>query len=179
MIKKITLVILALINILALIYLVSPAPSLPDLPNSVKSDLPGDTVQIKDTTALFTNMTRTEVINFYKASFSGPFRIIINHPPEKARQIWQETTQSYYLEEFILPFKQSLYINGFEWEKDVFIKPEQRIKNKILYQDKEYQAKVTLRLFPAKIGNRIFVFFLTEGLFIFSFLTYKKFLSHR
>ncbi len=179
MIKKITLVILALINILALIYLITPTPSLPDLPNSIKSDLPGDTVQIKNTTAFFTNMTRTEVINFYKASFSGPFRIIINHPPEKARQIWQETTQSYYLEEFILPFKQSLYINGFEWENDVFTKPEQRIKNKIEYLDKEYKAKVTLRLFPVKIYNRIFIFFLTEAFFIFSFLTYKKFLYRR
>ena len=179
MIKKITLVILALINILALIYLITPVPSLPDLPNSIKSDLPGDTVQIKNTTAFFTNMTRTEVINFYKASFSGPFRIIINHPPEKARQIWQETTQSYYLEEFILPFKQSLYINGFEWENDVFTKPEQRIKNKIEYLDKEYKAKVTLRLFPVKIYNRIFIFFLTEAFFIFSFLTYKKFLYRR
>jgi hypothetical protein len=120
MIKKTILAILTLGNILALIYLLTPVPLLPDLPNSIKSDLPGDTVQIPNTTAFFTNMTRTEVINFYQASFSGPFRIIINHPPERARQIWQDTINSYYLEEFILPFKQSLYVNGFEWEKDVY-----------------------------------------------------------
>ena len=179
MIKKISFSILTLVNILALIYLINPAPILPDLPNSIKSDLPGDTVQIPNTTAFFTNMTRTEVINFYQASYPGIFRIIVNHPPEKARQIWQETIQSYYLEQFILPFKQSLYINGFEWEKDVFTKPEKRVTNRLIYQDKEYQAKVTLRIFPTPIYSRILVFVLSEIVLFLLFSTYKKFLCHK
>ena len=177
MIKKIKIIGLLVFNLLALIYLISPTPTLKDLPNSVKSDLPGDTVQIENTTAFFTNMTRTEVINFYKASYSGLFRIHLNHPPEKAKTIWQDTITSYYLEEFVLPFKQSIYINGFEWENDVFTKPEKRITNKIEYLGKEYQAKITLRTFPVKVSTRILVFLITEITLIFICQSYLSFLK--
>ena len=130
MVKKIFISILVIFNLFAVIYLISSTPTLPDLPNSVKSDLPGDTVQISNVSAYFTNMTRTEVINFYKAYYSGLFRINLNHPPERSKQIFVNTMQSYYLEEFVLPFKESLYVNGFEWENDVFTKVENRSKNK-------------------------------------------------
>ena len=179
MIKKLKIIILAIFNILAISYLISPAPKLKDLPNSTKSELPGDTVQIPNTTAFFTNMTRTEVINFYKASYTHPFRIIINHPPERAKDIWHQTTRSYYLEEFIIPFKQSLYINGFEWENDVFTKPQRRVKNKLIYQDKEYKAKITLRVFPTNIFSRIFVFLLSQTTVLILLHTYLKFFKRR
>ena len=71
MVKKIFISIFVIFNLLAVLYLISPTPSLPDLPNSAKSDLPGDTVQISNVSAYFTNMTRTEVMNFYKAYYSG------------------------------------------------------------------------------------------------------------
>ena len=121
-------------------------------------------------------MTRTEVMNFYKAYYSGPFRIIINHPPEKSKEIIKDTLQSYYFEEYVLPFKESLYINGFEWENDVFTKPEQRSKNKLIFKGKEYKTKITLRTFPTSIPKRIFAFLLTESVIIFGLYTYKLFL---
>lgn len=177
MIKKIFISILVILNLFAVFYLVSPTPILPDLPNSVKSDLPGDTVQISNVSAYFTNMSRTEVINFYKAYYSGLFRINLNHPPERAKNIIVNTIQSYYLEEFVLPFKESLYINGFEWENDVFTKVENRSKNKLIYQNKEYKAKITIRRFPTSTPSRLIAFFFTEIGAIIIFLVIKKFFT--
>ena len=174
MLKKIIFSILVIFNILAVFYLISPPPVLPDLPNSAKSTLPGDTVQISNVTSYFTNMTRTEVINFYKAYYSGLFRINLNHPPERAKEIFIDTMQSYYLEEFVLPFKESLYINGFEWENDVFTKIESRSKNKIIYNNIEYKAKITIRRFPTSIPSRFIAFFSTEIGIIVTLLVFKS-----
>lgn len=179
MIKKIFIVLICLFNIFAIIYLISPSPQLPDLVNSVKSDEPGDTVQLKNVSAYYTNMTRTEVMNFYRAYYSGPFRIIINHPPEKAKEIIRDTIQSYYFEEYVLPFKESLYINGFEWENDVFTKPENRVKNKLLFQSKEYKSKVTIKTIPTSKSKRILAFLFTESVIIFALYNYKSFLKRK
>ena len=179
MIKKILISGLVIFNFLAVFYLISPTSILPDLPNSAKSDLPGDTVQISNVSAYFTNMTRTEVMNFYKAYYSGLFRINLNHPPEKAKDIIVNTIQSYYLEEFVLPFKESLYVNGFEWENDVFTKPENRSKNKLIYHDKEYKAKITIRRFPTNIQSRLIAFFVTEIGVIALVLVIKSFVYNK
>lgn len=179
MIKKILVALFCIFNIFAIVYLISPTPTLPDLVNSVKSDEPGDTVQLKNVSAYYTNMTRTEVMNFYKAYYSGPFRIILNHPPEKSKEIIKDTIQSYYFEEFVLPFKESIFINGFEWENDVFTKPENRSKNKLIYQDKEYKAKITIRRFPTSTPKRLIAFFATEIGLITTLFVFKSFLNKK
>jgi hypothetical protein len=175
MIKKILIAIFIVFNLLALVYLITPTPVIPDLVNSVKSDLPGDTTQISNVSGYFTNMSRTEAMNFYKAYYTGFFRINLNHPPEKAKDIIVNTIPSYYFEELVLPFKESLYINGFEWENDVFTKPENRIKNKIIYQGKEYKSKITIRRFPTSVPKRLTAFFVTEAGIIFALYTFKTF----
>ena len=179
MIKKILISIIVIFNLWAVLYLISPTPNLPPLPNSAKSDLPGDTTQIPNVSAYYTNMTRTEVMNFYKAYYSGSFRINLNHPPEKAKEIIVNTIQSYYFEEFVLPFRESLYINGFEWENDVFTKPENRSKNKLIYQNKEYKAKITLRRFPTTIPKRLIAFFTTELGLITTLFVFKSFFKKK
>lgn len=179
MIKKILISIFVIFNIFVVLYLVSPTPSLPDLDNSIKSDLPGDTTQISNVSAYYTNMTRTEVMNFYKAYYSSPFRIILNHPPEKSKEIIVNTIQSYYFQEIVIPFKESLYINGFEWENDVFTKAENRSKNKLIYDEKEYKAKITLRRFPTTIPHRLIAFFSTEFGFIITFFVFKSFFNKK
>ena len=179
MIKKILILFLIVFNVLAFVYLISPTPTLPDLENSVKSDLPGDTVQITNVSGYFTNLSRDQVIDFYKKNYSGIFRINLNHPPEKAKDIIVNTIQSYYLEEFVLPFKESLYINGFEWENDVFTKAENRVKNKLIFKDKEYKAKITLKTFPTSIPKRIIAFLFTEAVIIFAIYTYQSFLKKK
>lgn len=179
MIKKIIIVTLIILNIFAVTYLISPTPTLPDLANSVKSDEPGDTVQISNVSAYYTNMTRTEVMNFYKAYYSGPFRIILNHPPEKSKEIIRDTIQSYYFQEFILPYKESLYVNGFEWENDVFTKAENRVKNKLIFQGKEYKAKITIRTFPTSIPKRLISFFSTEVVILFGLFAFQSFFKKK
>ena len=176
MIKKILISIFVLFNIFTILYLISPTPTLPDLVNSVKSNLPGDTTQISNVSAYYTNMSRTEVMNFYKAYYSSPFRIILNHPPEKAQDIIVKTIQSYYLQEIVLPFKESLYINGFEWENDVFTKAENRSTNKLIYDNKEYQSKITIRRFPTSVPKRLIAFFVTEFGVIATLLVFKSFI---
>jgi len=175
-INKIITIFIIIINLVPFFYLISPVSFPKDLPNSVKSNEPGDTVQIPNVAAFYTNLSRTEVINYYKASYGGLFRIILNHPPEKSKEIFVDTMRSYYLEEFILPFKESLYINGFEWENDVFTKPEKRIKNRLVYENKEYKAKITIRTFPVSIPKRILSFLLMEfgAFFIFLLIAKRK-----
>lgn len=165
---------MAIFNSFALIYLLTPAPKLPDLPFSVRSDLPGDTIQIPNIAAYYTNLSRTQVINFYQSRYQGLFRIHLIHPPEKAKEVIRNTIQSYYLEEFVLPYKESLFINGFEWEKDVFTKPEKRIKNKLVYQDQEYSAKITLRTFPTPIWQRLLAFYFTQATIITAIYLYRR-----
>ena len=178
MFKKTFFLLFFLFNLLVILYLVSPAPQLKELSNSARSDEPGDTIQLQNVSAYYTNQSRTEIINFYKANYSGLFRIILNHPPEKAKTIIRDTTQSYYLEEFILPLKESLFINGFEWENDVFTKPEKRIQNKLIFKGKEYKTKVTLKTFPTSLPRRLLTFFSIEIGITGIFLIYKRFLKN-
>ncbi|HRS23103.1 MAG TPA: hypothetical protein P5562_03045 [Candidatus Woesebacteria bacterium] len=164
---------LIIFNLIAILYLIQPVPNLPDLPQSVKSSLPGDTIQISHVRAYFTNLSRAEVIDFYRTHYRGLGRIIINHPPEKAKEIFVDTIQSYYLEEFILPFKESLYINGFEWENDVFTKPEKRIANKLIYENQTFKSKVTIRTFSTSISQRLMMLLLTEVILFFICKSYQ------
>jgi len=174
---KIITLLLAAFNLFAIIYLLSPPPSFPDLTSSVKSDLPGDTVQLKNVNAYFTNQSRNEVIDFYLHHYSGLLRIRLNHPPEKVKEIIRDTAQSTYLEELVLPFKESVFISGYEWQTDPFTKPEKRIVNKILYENKEYFAKITIKTFPVTLARRILTLFLLEFILIAIILSYKKYFS--
>lgn len=174
MLKKTGIIFIIAFNLFAIAYLVSPTPTIPDLANSVKSQEPGDTVQIPNVSGYYTNMTRTQVMNFYKAHYTSPFLININYPPEKSKEIIKDTIQSYYFEEFNIPFKESLYVNGFEWENDVFTKPEKRIKNKLIYNGKEYKAKITIRTFPVSVPKRLISFFFMEAVIITGLIIYKK-----
>ncbi len=111
-----------LVGILLSLYLLLPGPSLPppDLPESLKSTEPGDTIQLTRVSAYYTQKQREEVISFYDDYYShSPFLNLpfisyrLNHPPEHAREIWADTKQSYYLEEIVHPFAGSLFVNGF------------------------------------------------------------------
>lgn len=175
--KTILLFLFIFFNLLAVLYLITPVPQLKDLTNAVRSDEPGDTVQLKNVSAYYTNLSRTEVINFYMANYSGLFRIILNYPPEKAKTIIRDTTQTYYLEEFIIPFKESLFINGYEWANDVFTPPAKRVMNKLIFKGKEYKAKITLKTFPTSIPRRLITLFSLEAGVVLIYLSYKKFLS--
>lgn len=174
MIKKIILI---FVNLLIVVYLAWPLPTLSDLPQSVKSTEPGDTVQMENVSAYFTDLERQDVISFYVNNYQTkhPLSFKINHPPETAKQIFVGTIQSYYLEEIVIPFKQSLFINGFDWQKDVFTKEDKKEANKMLVNGQEYRVKVTLRSFTTQ--NLFFSYLLIlaiELLILKSIPVYKK-----
>lgn len=179
MINKSIITIVVLINILIVTYLILPVPRLQNLPNSVRSNLPGDTTQLKNVQGYYTNLSRTEVMNFYKSIYASPFLIIINHPPEKSKEIFRDTMQSYYLEEFIIPFKESLFVNGYEWEKDVFTKPEKRIQNKLVYQGITYPSKINTKTIITNIPTRLFVLVIIEAGICLIYLSYRQFLHKK
>lgn len=164
-------------------YLLIPGPQLPpkDLPESLKSDLPGDTFQMKDVAGYFTDLDRKEVIDYYKQQFGRssflniPLPTInLNHRPEYARNVYRDTMKSYYLEELIHPFRENLFINGYTWEKDVFTKPSARKQFALEYKGRVWDTKVTLKWFQGGIIPRTVLFWLAWGLFFVIIKQWKQ-----
>lgn len=164
----------SLINLILIIYLTLPLPTIPTLPNSITSQEAGDTIQMKNVRAFYTNDYRAKVMNFFNNYFSKPY-IKINHPPEKAKQIYRDTIQSYYLEEFVFPLKGSIFVNGYEWEHDVFTKPDKRIVNKMIINGQDMNSKVTLRWFyPSLLARYLNLVFINLFLIFFYLTIIKK-----
>ncbi|MCL4383923.1 hypothetical protein M1116_00545 [Patescibacteria group bacterium] len=174
MFKKIGLLIFLGFNLVAFWYLITPTPEVPDLPHSVKSTEEGDTVQIPNVAGYFTDQNRQQVMSFYSQVYRSPLLIHLNHPPERAKIIFKDTMQSYYLEEFVIPFKESLFVNGYEWENDVFTKPDKRAANKLLVGNQVFKAKITTRVFPTSVPKRLFSFFGTEVAIIYALYVAKS-----
>ncbi len=161
------------IGILFTFYLLLPGPKLPPpgLPGGLKSTEPGDTVQIENLSAYFTNKDRKEVVSFYEDYFSHsgflniPLPTLkLNHRPEYAKRVIKDTIQTYYFEELVHPFRESLFINGFDWQKDVFTSEESKAKNKLKAGGQIWQAKATLYWFPSNVFIRTGIFWLAWGL---------------
>jgi len=178
-------VFLILLFLLGSLYLVLPSPDLPQdmppLPNSVRSTEPGDTTQIANMAAYYTNLSRKEVIDFYFNQFLRfnlrNFPLItykLNHPPERIREVLRETQQSTYVEEIVHPLRESLFISGFEWNNDPFTPPKGRIKNILIVNGKIYDFKVTLYYQGSGIWQRLLVWWGIWGLGYLLFVQYKK-----
>jgi len=173
--------ILGIFLLVFFIYLILPAPSIPPLPDSLKSTEPGDTVQVPRVSAYYTDLQRVEVADFYKRYFSKssflglPLPVItLNHPPEYARQVIRDQILSSYLEEYVHPLRDSLYVNG--WEPDVYFKDNSGARDQFqnLVGETKYFSKVTLRPFYSSLLARILTFFVVLGLFYIFYLLLKK-----
>jgi hypothetical protein len=162
------------IFLFALAYLFLPAPAEPPpLPESTKSNLPGDTVEIPHLYAYFTNLSREEVMAFYQQyySHSSLFNLplpslVLNHPPEYCWVVIRDTEHSSYLEEIIHPFRESFYVNGYEPANDPFLKPGER-RPTLIYEDKEYKAKVLVLPVYSNPLMRIVLFLTVIVVFVF------------
>lgn len=184
MIKKNILII---IFSLGLIYLLLPGPStiddFPAIPNSVKSEEPGDTVQNPNISAYYSYLTRDDTTEFYKdfyenSSILGKFlpSIRLNHPPEYAFQYVRDQQQSTFLEEYSYPLRESLFVNGYE------PKIENKIRNReanfygntIHINGKFYNSKTTLRFYPTNIIARILIYL---GVWVASYFLIKIYIK--
>jgi len=175
--KNIFKLIGAVFSALLLVYLVLPGPSsieeFKPLPNSAKSTLSGDTVQVPNVVGYFSNNYRAFVTDFYQADFGrltalpfAPWRL--NYPPEFAYTAIKDQTQSTFLEEYYYPLRGSLFVNGLEpfyedgtpkyWGANPFVVPdgtydEQNSQPKMV----SFENKTTLRYYPVALWSRLVI----------------------
>ncbi len=171
------------IYLAGLIYLLQPTPIIHPLPQALRSDEPGDTWQNPDQQAYFTDFDRETVINFYRDTYSlkiGPWTIKpyrLNYRPEDTATYIRKHIDSYFLEELILPLRDSLFING--WYPSVapqnqYIPEEERAKAMIVIYGQPFDAKITLKPYPSTPLPRLLVWTL---LFPVSYIVIKLFIQ--
>ncbi|MCL5409227.1 MAG: hypothetical protein M1607_00020 [Patescibacteria group bacterium] len=162
---KIIKIIFGLLSLLLLVYMLVPGPSsindYPALPNAFQSTLSGDTWQVPNVKAYFSDNYRDFVVPFYQQAYQQdswlplpPFRL--NYPPEFAYTAIKDQTQSTYLEELVYPLKGSLFVNGLEplYEDGT---PKYWGAIKFVEGGQEYATKVTLRYYPSPWWARMSV----------------------
>lgn len=175
-------VIFLLMTLLLLAYLIAPGPSsinqFQPLPNSAKSTAEGDTIQVPNVSAYFSNYFRSFVISFYRSNHQNltflPFPPIkLNYPPEYAFVAIKKHTESTYLEEFVYPLRDSLYVNGMEpFLEDGTV----RFLGAVEFgQDgKQFKTKTTLRFYPSSIFWRLLIWIGVNIAVILLFKSCKK-----
>ncbi len=141
-----------LLSLLFLIYTGLPLVDFPsDIAAALQSKEPAD-IETSLRRAYFTNALRAEVVEHYRTTMSqGNFGLIMptmrfNYPPEEAQSVIRDQTRSSYLEEIVIPFRQSLYINGFE--------PKEQ-KDAIIVESRPWKAKVTVKLVQSESWARL------------------------
>jgi|SRR3989344_4689997 len=154
-------------SVLFFIYMIWPVPGkiekFQPLPNSDKSTLEGDTIQIPNVAAYFSNQYRDFVVAFYAKDFQKLFwfpfpPLRLNYPPEHSWLVIKKHTDSTYLEELVYPLRGSLFINGLEpFYEDG--DPKFWGATKFEIEGNKWFTKTTLRLFPSSVFARILVWF--------------------
>ncbi len=157
------------LSFLFLLYLVWPfePKSILDfspLPQSAKSTLSGDTIEVPNVSAYFSDNYRGFVSKYYRNQFQYitklPFPpIVLNHPPEYAFDYIKDQTQSTYLEEYAYPWRGRLFVNGLEPFEEKTKQPRYEGATKFEAQGMLYETKVTLRYYPTPLWARIVVWF--------------------
>mgnify|MGYP001590912186 CR=1 FL=1 len=131
------------------------------LPDSEKSKLEGDTIQIPNVAGYFSNNYRGFVVPFYLSNYWQktllPFPPLrLNHPPEFSWSVIKKHTDATYLEELVYPLRDSLYVNGFEpfYEDKT---PKFWGSAKLNQGENLWYTKTTLRLYPSFVFVRLIV----------------------
>lgn len=141
------------------------------LPDSLQSKEAGDS-ETPLRRAYFTNMTREEVMSWYETQLRSssinniPLPTLrLNYPPEEAQTLIRDQTRSTFLEELVHPFRESLYVNGFE-PKDP--------KDRIFIEGKVWRQKITVKFVGSSPYLRLAIALPTLGLICFVLLQIKN-----
>ena len=146
MIKRLLVIVTWSLVIASTMYLSFPLPKFPQPPNeSLQSGEPADMESIYRR-AYFVNLTRQQVLDHYQDQYGGLINYRLNYPPEEAYALVRDQTRSSYLEEIVLPWRGSLFVNGF-----VPTKPTEQINRNGVH----YLAKVTVRFAPSHFVVRL------------------------
>lgn len=159
-----------LTSIIFLLYLLTPGLKFPDKPeDALLSDEPADT-ESAERRAYFTNMSRNEVMDYYTGKMKNKMipdinipTYRLNYPPEEAQTIIRDQTRSTFLEEIIHPFRESIFINGFE---------PIDAKDEIIIQNIPWKQKIIVKQIESNVYIRLLIGLLT--LFIIPVI-YKSF----
>lgn len=129
-----------------------PAP----LPNSVQSNEPAD-MESSLRRAYFTNYSRQEVLDWYGNNFSRSKFMnlklptyLMNYPPEESGSIIRDQTRSTFLQEFVHPFRETLFINGYE-------PAATDDENRIVIDGIHWRQKIIVRFIPTNTVLRLIV----------------------
>lgn len=183
--KLIKLIPCLFLYLLGLFYLSLPQPSVPVLSQAVRSQEPGDTYQHPDQSAYFTQQERKDVLNLieedYRLDFKGinlpSFRL--NYRPEEVHTLVREQIQSYYLEEIIHPFRESLFVNGWEPQNSPIYNDIPEDKKPLIQIDGIfYRSKVTLKPVFSPLWARVLVWTLIFPLTYLVYFSLKKSYHH-
>lgn len=150
--KKILTFLFLVFSFSLLVYISLPNPEFPNpLPDALQSKEPAD-IETPLRRAYFTNASRAEVMAHYTKEFKWGYWL--NYPPEEAGTIIRDQTRSTFLQEIVHPFRESIYINGYEPKPD-------DTKNLINIDGKHFRQKIIIKYVPSTLVNRVFILVLT------------------
>ncbi|KKR38356.1 hypothetical protein A2210_02225 [Candidatus Woesebacteria bacterium RIFOXYA1_FULL_40_18] len=142
---KLLAIIFVIISISFGVYLVLPQPFFPSPAwDFVSSTEPADR-ETPLRRGYFTNLTREQLMSHYKSEFG--WGLTLNYPPEEAQTLVRDQTKSSFLEEIVHPFKESLFVNGYE--------PKGNDITGFMIDGKIYKQKVIVKYVPSNIFLRV------------------------
>ena len=94
----------------------------------------------------------------------------LNYPPESAFTYIKDQTHATYLEEYVYPLRDSLFVAGLEPFEDG--KPRYQAASLFGWKGVDYQTKVTLRYYPSTLVARLMVW---AGIVVSGVLIYATF----
>lgn len=134
------------------VYLSIPLNSFPKPPSDAVQSMEDADIETPFRRAYFTDFTREELIKHYKEQLgfpiSLPLPLRLNYPPEDAQTLIRDQTRSTFLEELVFPFRESLFINGFE---------PKEAKDDIWYKGQHFRQKIIIRHIPSSVYWRIII----------------------
>lgn len=138
-----------------LVYLALPAPQFPlQPPDSVQSLEDGD-VETSSRRAYFTDYGRGETLVHYEDQMKMEVFGVelpsyrLNYPPEDAQWLIRDQTKSTFLEEIVHPFRESLFVNGFEPDDPQYA---------VGYRGVQFRQHITVRYSSSNLFVRVWIF---------------------
>jgi hypothetical protein len=171
--NKILKVVFILFCLVSIVYLSLPNFDFPTPPpDALQSQELGDTENLSVRRAYFTNYTRSEVLDWYKnqinhSKFMGiPLpTFLVNYPPEESQTIIRDQTRSTFLQEAVNPFRESIYINGFE---------PKEAKDAVFIEGRDWRQKIIIRYVSGSVFLRLGIFILTATLMVVMYSAWYK-----
>ena len=166
--KKILKLLLAIFFILGFIYIILPGPAsrdqIPALPDSQKSIEPGDTTQNPNNVGYYSDHRRSFITAFYYLAFQKmdpigklipPIRL--NYPPEDAFTYVRDQERSTFLEEYVYPLRESIFVNGYE----PLVKNGRSISRDadfVIVDGMYFNSKTVVRIYPSPLSLRVVIY---------------------